>query len=149
MGQCIKCGRETQNVYEYYTVEAFSEQGVVTYEDPEKHSAFLCNRCAIFDVVLGSFVFFALQAGRFLGRYLFSDIPAAGWSFWLSLLFTAAFLGVFLFQLIAMLLDRVPPALVDAGFAQRRMLRILRRQNPDIAYITQSEYEKRTGGITP
>ncbi|MCL1952205.1 MAG: hypothetical protein FWF60_05190 [Oscillospiraceae bacterium] len=130
-------------------MEAFSEQGVVTYEDPEKHSAFLCNRCAIFDVVLGSFVAFALSAGQLFGQYSLLRIPAIGWLFWVSLLFAAACFGVFLFQLLAMLLDRVPPALVDAGFAQRRMLRILRRQNPDIAYITQSEYEKRTGGITP
>jgi len=41
MGQCCKCGRETQHAYEYYTADVFSEYGVVTYENMEKRTAFL------------------------------------------------------------------------------------------------------------
>ena len=145
MGQCCKCGRETSHEYTYCTADVFSEQEVVTYENVEECSAFLCNRCAIFDSVIWCFVFFALQAAQFL-VYMKSS---SAWLFWFYLSIMTASFCFFLFRLIVMLLDRVRPAWIDAGFAERRVIRTLRKQNPDTAYLTLSEYEKRIGGITP
>jgi hypothetical protein len=54
MGKCVKCGRETENQYIYYTADVedvnktYSGNTVTTrtiYNNFEKHENFLCGKC--------------------------------------------------------------------------------------------------------
>jgi len=60
MGACVKCGKETNNVYAYHTAKLIAHQHLNTtysgntrtehyrdsYTDIEHHSDYLCTRCA-------------------------------------------------------------------------------------------------------
>ena len=56
MGQCIKCGRETANNYVYYSADYHSQDNSyqmgsmictnVKYTNINKHTEFLCSKCA-------------------------------------------------------------------------------------------------------
>ena len=142
-GQCCKCGSETQNEYAYYTADVFSSREIVTYENVEKHTAFLCGKCLLLGPVLGAFVYAALHAAVFL----VCGITKSVWPLWLGIA-AALMSGAILFYLVAILLDRTPSFLIHKEEAQRRVIDIMRKQNPDTAYLTTSDYKKRIGGVS-
>jgi len=77
MGKCIKCGRETNYSYEYYTGEwthsfvndrGYSKKICNHYKNIEKHREYLCSKCTKTQKIIFSGV------GCFLGIAILQDI---------------------------------------------------------------------------
>ncbi len=88
MGMCIICGRETHNLYDYYSADASGtaerhSNAIVyktRYSNFEMHHEFLCTKCAVspinwFLMIFGSVIppLFSLIAGIILARSFYSD----------------------------------------------------------------------------
>jgi hypothetical protein len=148
MGQCCKCGRETEHAYEYYTGDKHAEEaivsyGIITHESMEKCSDFICNRCVMMFSLIQHFISFAMCLGLAIWfRGLWSGLS------WIVFGVEAAiFLGLGLYRWIYLLRDKRPTRKSDMEMATRYIIEIKYKQNPDNAYYTSLEYEKRTGGI--
>ena len=145
MGQCVKCGRETKHVYAYYECEKIVFDGIVSYENMEKRSDFICSRCVLVRSMAITLLIFLVYLGIAVGAVLWG----AMWLWWLWAI-AVGYLGLWLYFFIRLLLDKRLPFKANADNAVEQILKIRQGQNPKKLYFTYLyEYEKLTGGITP
>jgi len=146
MGQCCKCGRETEHAYDYYEGEAIVSHSVVTY-DMELFSGFICDRCVWLPSTLYTAITSSLLGLAGLGCAIY-----ALRNFWLALGPLVAVIAYFvsaLYSWIALLRDKRRPRKSSPEEAAQCMIEIKRGQTPEKVYFTPLEYEKHIGGITP
>ena len=140
MGQCCKCGRETRNAYDYYEGEKNVPMVLISCEDVEKRSDFLCSRCVLVRSMLIASLSFLVYFG--LAVYARDMI-------W-PLALAAVYFGAVLYFWIRLLLDKRLPFKADRDAAVDQLIKIKSSQNPEKTYFTSlEEYEILTGGIIP
>ena len=146
MGQCCKCGKETKHAYTYWTGDLLAKKTCV---NAQKHTAFLCARHVIAERVIVLSVFSALYLVLIADRALSDNVSVMRIIFPFGLM-AALIFGTLLYLLLAIRRDKkIPLSGIEKARAERCIVKVMRKQNPDIAYLTVYEYEKRIGGITP
>ena len=134
MGHCCKCGRKTAHAYAYYSGDLFNAKRPKTYTNVEERAAFLCTRCAMGGnaiwYFIGGAVFCldaAVNAGLVVGAVIIG-ILAAIW------------FAAFVHALVAMRRDKALPFYVYKSQAEKRLIKLMRKQNPGTNYFAPSEY---------
>jgi hypothetical protein len=134
MGQCCKCGRETQNAYAYYSGDLVSATWPKTYTNMEERAAFLCTRCAmrgypIWHSIGGVTISVdtAINAGSIVTAVIIGLVAAL----WFAL---------FIYDLVVMLRDKPLPFYIYKFQAEKRLVKFMRKQNPGITYFAPSDY---------
>ena len=144
MGQCCKCGRETRNAYEYYECEKTVSDGIVSYENMEKRSDFLCSRCVLISSAVGTSLFFLVYLCIAVGADIWSAMRS--WGLWAL---AAVSFGSALYFWIRVLLDKRLLFKASADVAVGHIIKIKQGQNPEKVYFTSlEEYEKLTEGVS-
>ena len=118
MGKCVKCRKETNNRYIYYTGESTSinvnDKGYRTeyytkYENIENHGEFLCGRCTRIkiSIILGIFAFLGIGILYGIIHDLLSGKEIE--TIWGTIVFAICSLGVlfiFIYTLSLVILDK-------------------------------------------
>ncbi|MDR2687012.1 MAG: hypothetical protein LBB75_04610 [Oscillospiraceae bacterium] len=143
MGKCCKCGRETEHVYAYCSGDLLAKRPKA-YTNVEERAGFFCTRCAmgghaIWCVIASAAccVESAAYSASGVGVVIIIGIAAAAW------------FAAFVHALVVMRRDRALPFYVYKSQAEKRLVKLMRKQNPGITYFAPSGYHKRIGGITP
>jgi len=156
MGQCIKCGRETPHAYTYWTGDLIGTRRAVSAKNakfcvnPQKHTAFLCTRCATRDLVAFYAIFSAAYTVLFaiitIDKYRRNASLAIPWSsldvFRIGFygLSAALFLGMLFYTLFCGRRDKKLPFNAAKARAEQRIVKLMRRQNPGKNYFAPSDY---------
>ena len=149
MGQCIKCGRETPHEYTYWSGDALDSKTCVNVQ---KHTAYLCTRCAMRSHVIYLFIVSAAHA-IYAAINIYRDIrtvvihsghgpritPHYGMIAFYGIVM-AAFFALSLHILRIGRRDKAPPSYAGTGTAEKCIVNIMRRQHPGINYFVPSDY---------
>ena len=133
MGQCIKCGRETPHAYTYWTGNALDRK---TCTNLLKHTAFLCNKHAMAAPIVGFGIYAALYAAGAVTAGMQSNLV---YIIFYGVLAAFGFAAL-LYSLVVVLRDKAFPFYVSQSAAERRIIKILRKQAPGKNYFAPSDY---------
>ena len=123
MGQCCKCGKETPHKYTYWSGDLLEPKWRKTCVNVQKHTAFLCSRCAMVNRVIHLAVLSVLLATRLIWpRYNKTDIIV-------SSIFVAIILGMFLHALLVGWRDWDLPFYAGENLAEKCIIKVMREQN--------------------
>ena len=133
MGQCCKCGKETPHVYAYWSGDAPDRKTCVNVEE---HAAFMCTRCAMTDQVINYYCLLAMWIAFLVCSAIDADVVlmiayGAMAAFWLGVLLHALHVGRH---------DKKLPFTGRPEYAEKRIVKIMRKRNPGKKYFAPSEY---------
>ena len=154
MGKCCKCGRETPHEYAYCSGDLLASERVKTYTNVEEHKAFLCTRCTMADLVkylLVTFSISAVYAAVFaIHTYRSMQMLSAiveNYSKTTDIIviifcyaLPVACFGMLLHSLHVGRRDKKLPFYALPFWAEKSIVKTMRRQNPSKEYFAPSEY---------